>query len=1074
MGEAVTFGCFSLIFIKKSHTFALHKLLTIKNMTTNELTLSRALILLTLLLTLGSQLSAQDKENTSVPTQTMNVAKGNTAGQASMVLLQGVIKDAEGGTLPGANVFVRETKSGAVADADGKFTIAVPRGKRITVDYSFVGMKTQTKTYDGKRNVLNQTIVLQEDGMLSDVVVTGLFDYRSSTFTGSASSYTQEELKTVGNSNVLKVIQALDPSFVVDMNNINGSNPNYMADITIRGNASFSGLQGEYSGNPNAPLFILDGFEASQQQIFDLDMNRIKSVTILKDGAAKAIYGSKASNGVIVVETILPEAGRLRITYTGDLNIEAPDLTSYNLCNASEKLQVEQNAGRYSSSAPYYQALYDEQYNEIAANIARGVNTYWLSQPLRTGVGNKHTAYLEGGTQEMRYSASVMYNNVAGVMKKSGRRTISGNINLSYRYKEWMFRNSLSVTGNQADDSPYGSFSDYVTLNPYFSPTDENGNVQKLLGSYTSAGANGSTTTYYNPLYNATIGTKNFSKYNEVTENFYIEYRPIEDLRFTARLGYTHQNNKREDFYPGDHTRFNDWTGDRYFQRGSYSINNGESNSLSVDITGHYSHTWDKHLLLANAAYSLQSSSSTSEGMTAWGFLNNHVDHITFAKQYAEGGAPSGSESRTRSLGITGAANYSYDERYLLDFSLRLNGSSVFGSDNRWGTFWSIGSGWNLHKEHFMEDADWLNLFKLRVTYGLTGNQNFSPYQSKATYKFYDNIIYDNISGAYLMGMPNNNLKWQQTGDFTVGLDLGLWRRLNLRFDFYNSRTRDALIAMSIPTSTGFTTYMENLGNVVNRGIEATANWRFFQKGQSFMSLTGSIAHNANKVTKISNALSSFNREQDAENTTSPIIRYEEGQSMTAIWAVRSLGIDPATGRELFQKKDGTTTYTYTTDDYIIAGDSNPKVHGTFGFNGEYKGIGLSLLFSYQMGGDYYNQTLVDRVENVNIANNVDRRVFSDTWNTAGDLALYKHISATPTTTYASTRFIQRNDMLDLTSLSAYYDFKYMSWLRQAKLERLRLTFYMNDVFHLSTVKAERGLSYPYARSFSFSLTATF
>ncbi len=1021
----------------------------------------------------GTLLYAQDKKEgrpASVPMTGMTPQ----LDRRDVVLLQGVVKDANGETLPSANVYVRETQGGAVCDQEGRFTVQLPRGKKATVDFSYVGMKTVTKVYDGKRNYTNQTIVLEENGMLKDVVVTGLFDYKSSTFTGSTSSYTQEELKMVGNSNVLKIIQSLDPSFVVNMNDINGSNPNHISDITIRGNASFSGLQGEYSGNPNAPLFILDGFEATQQQIFDLDMNRVKSVTILKDGAAKAIYGSKASNGVIVVETILPEAGRLRITYTGDINVEVPDLTSYNLCDAREKLEVEKNAGRYTSASPYYQALLDEQANDIAANIARGVNTYWLSKPLRTGVGHKHTAYLEGGTEEMRYSASVMYNQVAGVMKKSGRRNISGNINLSYRYKQWMFRNSLSVTGNKADDSPYGTFSDYVGVNPYYSPTDANGNVVKVLGTYTSPGANGSTTTYYNPLYNATIGTKNFSKYTEVVENFYIEYRPVTDLRFTARLGYTHQNNKREDFYPGDHTRFYNWTGDRYFQRGSYSITNGETNSLSIDLTANFSHTWDKHMLLANAAYSMQDASSTSEGMTAWGFLNNHVDYITFAKQYAEGGVPSGSESHTRTLGITGAANYSYDERYLFDISLRFNGSSVFGSDNRWGTFWSVGGGWNLHKEHFMEQADWLTLCKFRVTYGLTGNQNFSPYQSKATYKFYDNIIYDNISGAYLMGMPNSNLKWQQTGDFTVGVDLGLWKRLNLRFDYYDSRTRDALIAMSIPTSTGFTTYMENLGNVQNRGIEATANWRFFQKGQSFMSLTGSIAHNVNKVTKISDALSSFNREQDAENTTSPIIRYAEGQSMTAIWAVTSLGIDPATGREMFQKKDGTTTYDYTTDDYIIAGDSNPKVHGTFGFNGEYKGIGLSLLFNYQLGGDYYNQTLVDRVENVNIANNVDCRVFSDTWNTVGDVARYKHISSTPTTTYASTRFVQRNNMLDLTSLSAYYDFKYCAWLQRFKMERLRLTFYMNDVFHLCTVKAERGLSYPYARTFSFSLTATF
>ena len=1016
---------------------------------------------------------ATDSVKSAVPMSRMTVSQSSTKPQG--ILLQGVVTDTDDFPLPGAHIIIKELEMAAVSDMNGEFSVLLPVSKQVTVEFSFVGMQSVVKVYDGKQNQLNQVIRLKSNEELEEVVVTGLFDYNSKTFTGSAVSYTQEDLKSIGNSNVLKIIQSLDPAFIVESNSINGSNPNHMADITLRGNASFGGLQGEYAGNPNAPLFILDGFEASQEQIFDLDMNRIKSVTILKDGAAKAIYGSKASNGVIVVETILPEAGRLRVTYTGDLSVETPDLTSYNLTNAAEKLQVELNAGRYTSSVPYYQAQLDEQYYAIAANIARGVDTYWLSQPLRTSIGQKHSAYIEGGTDEMRYSATVGYNDVAGVMKQSGRRNVQGNVNLSYRYGKWMFRNSLSVTRNRADDSPYGSFSDYVSVNPYFAPYDENGNVRKVLGYYTTPGANGSVLTYYNPLYNASLGTKNFSKYTEIVENFYIEFRPIDALRFTARLGYTFKDNRREDFYPGDHTRFNDWTGDRYFQRGSYSITNGEANNLNIDITGNYSHQWDKHQLLANAAYSLQSTNSMSEGMTAWGFLNNHVDYITFAKQYAEGGKPTGSESTTRSLGITAAANYSYDERYLLDFSLRFNGSSVFGNNNRWGTFWSAGAGWNLYKEHFMDGADWLTLCKFRVTYGLTGNQNFSPYQSKATYKFYDSIIYDNISGAYLMGMPNPNLKWQQTGDFNVGLDLGLFNDVNVRVDLYNSRTRDALIAMSIPTSTGFTTYMENMGNVTNRGVEATANWRFYHEGQSYMSLSGSLGHNKNRVTEISDALKNYNSEQDANSTKSPIIRYEEGQSMTAIWAVRSLGIDPATGKEMFLKKDGvTTTYDYTTDDYIIAGDSNPILHGTFGLNGEWKGLGLSLLFSYQWGGDYYNQTLVDRVENANVAYNVDSRIFSDTWQSAGDIAKYKHISSTPTTTYASTRFVQRDNTLDFTSLSAYYDFKHCDWLEKAHMERLRLTFYLNDVFHLSTIKTERGLNYPYARTFSFSLTSTF
>ena len=969
---------------------------------------------------------------------------------------------------------------GIVTDENGYFTIDLEQGKGETLVASFLGMKTSPYYVNCRKDVNDVVIKLEEDKqVLNEVIVTGLFNYRQSSFTGSSSSYTQDDLKSVGNQNVLKSLANLDPAFFVDNNTLNGSNPNTLDDISIRGNSSFSGLQGEYSGNPNAPLFILDGFESTQQQIFDLDMNRVKSVTVLKDAAAKSLYGSKAANGVVVVETIEPETGRLRVTYNGDLNIQAPDLTSYDLCNAAEKLQVEYNAGRYTSADPNYNQALREQYNAIQQNIARGVDTYWLSQPLRTGVGQKHTVYMEGGDQRMRYSANVSYNGIKGVMKGSDRNTISGNVKLSYRYKDFLFRNSLSITSNKAVDSPYGSFSDYVSVNPYYSPYDENGNLVKVLGTFTPAGYGATTLVYYNPLYNASIGTKNQSKYTEYTENFYIEWRPLESLRFTGRVGYTYQTNKREDFYPGDHTSFVEWTGDNYYKRGSYSITDGESHTLSSDITANYNAQFGKNLLLANAAWSLSETSTDTHGMTAWGFLNNHVDHISFAKQYADNGRPSGSEGTTRQVGVTGAVNYSYDNRYLADLSIRFDGSSVYGSDNRWGTFWSAGLGWNLHNEKFIKRLKFVDLFKIRGSYGLTGSQNFNPYQAKATYKFYDNISYDNITGAYLMAMSNNQLKWQQTGDLNIGFDMQLFKQLNVRFDAYKSTTKDALLAMTLPTSTGFNSYYENLGNVENKGFEATVNWRFYQKDNNYVSINAFIGHNTNKVTKINDALRSFNdkAQEDADNnkSTAPVIRYEEGQSMTAIWAVRSLGIDPTTGRELFLKKDGvTTTYNYDTNDKVVVGDSNPKYHGNFGFSGEYQGFGATCSFSYRFGGDYYNQTLVDRVENVNVAYNVDRRVLHDTWQNVGDMAIYKHISSTPSTTYPTSRFVEKYNELQLASFSCYYDFKYMSWLKRIKMERLKLSFNMSDVFHISTVKTERGLNYPYARSFSFSLAATF
>lgn len=990
----------------------------------------------------------------------------------------GRVIDENGDPVIGASVYDKDNRRYAtVSDNDGSFSLlTAPETRYLTLSY--LGMKTVTLNLSGKKDFY-EVRMEPDHQQIGETVVTGLFNYKASSFTGSASTYTSEELKQVGNQNLLKSLANLDPSFIIDDNYLNGSNPNAFNDITIRGNTSFAGLQSDYDGNPNEPLFIVDGFESTREAVFDLDMNRVKSVTILKDAAAKAMYGAKAANGVVVVETIEPEKGRLRITYTGDLNIEAPDLSSYDLCNAAEKLQVEQNAGRYTATSPTYQQSLREQYNDILENIERGVDTYWLAKPLRTGVGTKHTAYLEGGDERMRYSATIGYNGIAGVMKGSDRRTISGNIKLSYRYKDFLFRNSLSITSNKADDSPYGSFSDYASANPYNSPYDENGNLRKVLGVFTPAGYNASQIVYYNPLYNATIGTKNFSKYTEYTENFYIEWRPLEQLRLTGRIGYTYKTTKREDFYPGDHTMYVNWTGENYFKRGSYSITDGEAQTLSSDITANYNLQLGKHLLMANAAWSLNSTISNTHGMTAWGFINNHVDNITFAKQYADNGKPSGSEATTRSIGLTGAVNYSYDDRYLADLTLRYNGSSAFGSNNRWGTFWSAGLGWNLHKEKFMKALPWVNLLKLRGSYGLTGSQNFNPYQAKATYNYYTDVVYDNITGAYLMAMANNELKWQQTADLNVGFDMQIFSRFNVRLDVYRSKTKDALLPLTLPTSTGFTSYQENLGNVQNMGFDLSANWKFWSKGSDYLTLNGSISHNKNKVVKINDALKSFNDSQEENasdnGTTSPVIRYEEGQSMTAIWAVRSLGIDPATGRELFLKKDGTTTtYDYDTDDKVVVGDSNPKYHGNFGLSGEYRGIGLSFTFSYRFGGDYYNQTLVDRVENVDIAYNVDRRVLSDTWNSVGDIATYKKITSSPSTTYPTSRFVERNNELQLASVSCYYDFKYQQWLRKLKMERLRLSFYMSDLFRISTVKAERGLDYPYARSFSFSLTATF
>ena len=989
------------------------------------------------------------------------------------VTINGVVKDSHGNGLPGVTVVLKGTTTGVATANDGDFSITIPKRDSVVLVFSFVGMTTKEVVWKGEKTL--NVVLLDEVSEMEEVVITGIFTRKAESFTGAATTFKQADLKRMGNQNILQSLKNMDPSFMVMENVDFGSDPNRTPDIQVRGASSLPNVKGEYESNPNQPLFILDGFEATVEKVFDLDMNRVASVTLLKDAAAKAIYGSRAANGVVVIETIQPEKGKLKVSYSGDLNITTPDLSSYDLCNAKEKLQVEWESGRYKAYYPIDEQFSLEQYNAIEREIARGVNTYWLAKPLRTGVGHKHSLYLEGGDDYLRYGVDLSYNKVAGVMKESSRENVAGAITLSYRYNKMIFRNVLSVAFNRADDSPYGSFSEYTKLNPYWSPKDENGNLKRVLGTFQRSYWQ-TASVYYNPLYNATLGTKNFSKYTEITNNFYMEWQMHKDLKFIGRFGYTQKQDSREDFYPGNHTKFADWTGDNYFKRGSYYIKDGTSKTLKLDATLNYSKQWDKHLLFANLNWNLQQDSYDYHGMEAWGFLNDKVDHVAFAKQYAENGSPSGDETTTREIGLVGAINYSYDNRYLADLSYRLSGSSVYGSDNRWGGFWSAGIGWNMHYESFMSGQEWLKQLKLRASVGYTGSQNFNPYQAMATYKYFTNAEYDNIVGAYLMGMANDKLKWQRTQDINIGVDAQFFGSLTFRFDYYVSNTDNLLVDFDLSGSTGFNTFKENLGEVQNKGFDATLNWRVYNNTEkdAYFTIFGSVSHNKNKIVKISDALTHSNEAQndDDVNPSKPFTRFEEGQSTSAIWAVRSLGIDPETGDELFLNRKGEKTYEWNINDQVVCGESNPKFQGNFGFNTEYMGFSLNCSFGYKVGGDYYNQTLVDRVENVDIQYNLDRRVFSGTWKNPGDVTFFKRITETPTTTRPTDRFVERQNELSLASLNLGYDFKHLNISKFA--ERLKLAFYMTDVFRVSSVKTERGLEYPFARTFSFSLQATF
>ena len=813
-------------------------------------------------------------------------------------------------------------------------------------------------------------------------------------------------------------------------------------------------------------------------------MNRVESLTILKDASAKAIYGSKAANGVIVIETKKNTESSLRISYSGSVEIQAPDLSSYNLTNAAEKLEIEKDAGLYYDKNLSTLFNLQKDYNKKLAAVVSGIDTDWLSKPLRNGVGTKHGISFEMGNERLNLIVGFSYNNVQGTMKGSDRTNYEGSVSISYRYKGLNFRDNLTITSNVANDSPYGAFSEYAVLNPYLSPYDEKGNLVQNASIIP-----GADNFEANPLYNASLNTKLTSKYLDVTNNFSVEWMIVMGWKVTGRFGITEKRVRADEFYPANHLKFRSYSGEDLFRKGSYQMNEGEEKRMSGDVNMQFSQQFgDKHYVFANAGFTLSEAYYEELIYKAEGFPHDRMNDMMFARQYVKDTKPTGRESTIRDIAVLFAGNYAYDDRFLVDGSFRTSASSQYGKNNRWGQFWSVGVGWNIHNEVWLKDSK-IQQLKLRGSVGYTGAQSSEAYASLATYEYDLERVYMGFLGSKLKAMRNEDLKWKEKFDYNVGLDFNIGRLFSMKFDYYIGKTKNNLLDFDIPTYTGFKTVKENVGDVENKGFDLRLSitpWNM-PRERAYFTITTAISRNKNKITGVSAAMQNYNDKQDEVASSvfynKPVQKYYDGVSLDAIWAVRSLGIDPTNGQEIYLDKKGNRTYTYRVSDQVVCGDKLPDFQGTAGFMFSYKGIELNATFRFQYGAQMYNQTLVDKVENASLKGNVDKRVYDGRWRNPGDLKPYKTLGNQwvaeegeykDEKTQATSRFVQDRNELSLSSLRVGYDFWKHNFIKKVAMERLRVEFYMNDVFMLSSIKTERGTAYPFARSFNFAIQATF
>lgn len=1030
----------------------------------------------------NSSLSYQIRGNMVVIRPADEIKKGTEEA----VQFSGVVYDENGLPLAGVSVVLKQASRGAVTGPDGKFTLKARRSDDMTLSFSFLGMKNQEiAVFNNGKQVFKELdkINVHMDPAVSEignVVVTGILNIAQKSFSGSSTTITGEQLKTVApQGNALSAIQIFEPSFRIAENLDMGSNPNTLPQMYVRGRSGIGtpaldeSLTSEHAlkNDPNQPIFMLDGYEVSMEKIYDLDIERIETYTILKDAAATAMYGSRAANGVVVITTKPLPAGRLNVTYSGNFTINAPDLSSYNLMNAREKLEAERLAGYYDTDDPSQIATKLKEYNGKLQNIERGIETDWLALPLRTSFGHKHSIGIAGASDAFRYGLDLMYDDQEGVMKGQNRKKMSAALNLQYQYKGLTFRNQMTTTLVNSQESPYGTFSDYVRMNPYDTYLDENGNIGMNMATWHSGSP------YRNPMYDATLGSFDKGKRHEFYDQFDIRYYLNKKINFKANvaLGYI----------VSDSDKFTDPAAAKFQsteKKGQLTTSRQKQSTYDISLNGYYNDQIGRHNINFVVGLNIREEKTDYEGFTYSGFPEGGFSAPGYAKDID---TKSYLEGKNRLFGALAVLNYSYNDVIFADLSGRIDGSSQFGSNKRFAPFFSTGAGVNVHNlKFFKENTPWLTQFKLRGTYGMTGKVSFPSYAAQNKYEMFTDWQYPTGDGVQIMYLGNPNLKWERTLQTDLGFEFEILKGLfYAKYNYYIKDTHDNIADMFIPTSSGFTSYKENIGRMENRGHEIKLQSRVVNTRNTIINLIFNGASNKGKLKKISNSLRAYNdRVNEHYNSnqggndvqSTPLLRYVEGGSLTGIYAMRSLGIDPATGKELYMRRDGSTTFKWDPAENVLVGDTEPSMSGSFGLSAYWKGFTLDTYFMYEWGGQRYNQTLRTTIEMADILNsNCDRRVLSDRWIKPGDIARFRDIKDYNSVTRPTSRLVQNYSYLNMSSLSVGYEFK-RDMIRKLGLYRLKLQFNCRDLFTASSIQVERGLSSPYARAFTLSVNASF
>jgi len=941
-----------------------------------------------------------------------------------------VTSDTDGQPIPGVNIVVKGTTLGVSSDANGNYNVAVP-GPNTVLLFSSIGIVSQEVNV-GNRVVVN--VALKESiNELAQVVVTGYTTTQRKDITGSVTSISPDKFKDIPVTSFDQALQGQAAGVQVTQSS---GTPGGGITVRVRGSTSISAS--------NRPLFIVDGvpvedgqltgrgFGGQQDNAFALfNPNDIASIEVLKDASAKAIYGSRAANGVVLVTTKRGKAGKT--TFTLDVQRGLTDIIKRpELLNATELLDLQREAVTNAGQSP-------DKFGLIRS-VTDGINTDWVDAVLRKGVYQQYQLSTQGGNDKTTFYLSGSFRDEQGVQLNSGFTRYTGQFRLDQKATSKLSF-GLNITGSYAknkrvkgDNFLDGVYSGAIKSLPFYSPYNEQG---KLYGP---GDDNYAGFPNFNP-----VGQAVLPRFISYTAKFlggvYGEYEIIPNLRFRSKASVDYNNVTEDNFEPSTTAigGFLPSVGGR-----GYGVfgNTTLTTLLSTNTLNYSFRLTDKHQFNALAGFEILSRNERGGNVQGRIFPSDDFTYITSA-----GVVDQGSSYLLNSglISTFGELRYNYEDKYLVNFTARYDGSSRFGQQKQFGVFPSASAAWRISAEPFMQRFSFLSDLKLRGSFGFTGNERIGDFQFLGTWA---SVTYSGATGVGPAALTNPLLQWERTREANVGLDASFLNgRFGLIIDAYDNLTDKLLFAQPLPQTTGFSSVQGNIGKVSNRGVELTIQAVIVNQPNGVKWTSDlNLSHNENKVVELVNDEPIFRGyTANGVNRTNVIL---PGQPLGTFWGLKFLGVDPATGNAIYDDRNGDGRI--SPDDGQVIGNAQPKLIGGFTNRVSWKGIDLSILIQGSYGNSVLNLTNETLLNSGADLQSNQSRLALQRWRKEGDITNVPKYELNNTfNNFHSSRYLEDGSFVRVKNVSLGYNLP-KKWITRYGVANVRVYASATNLYTLT------------------------